>query len=99
MGMAASVKGVVGILMFLLTGAGGVAVWLGCAAFVYIDATRRHVRSAPLWALGTALLGPVALVAYLIDRPKAPQVSCAFCGQTILETDGRCPYCGRDAME
>ena len=72
------------------------ALFAGIAVYVYIDATRRNVPEAWLWALGTMFTGPCALIAYLIDRPKAPQVICQFCGKTALETDPQCPYCGRE---
>ncbi len=48
-----------------------------------------------IWALGALFCGPLALVAYLIDRPKGVQTECGFCTRTVLESDQACPYCGR----
>lgn len=82
-----------GVLVLL-----GIGLWLAAVVFVFIDATQRNASSPLLWALGVLCTGPFGLVAYLIDRPKARQVACRFCGHTILQTDVSCPYCGRVAQ-
>jgi len=75
------------------------AIWVLAAVYVLRDARRRNVSHAGLWALGTLLVGPVGLVAYLVDRPRSRRIACAFCGEMILDTDRACPYCGRAREE
>ncbi|MHC4481079.1 MAG: zinc ribbon domain-containing protein [Planctomycetota bacterium] len=72
-----------------------VGLWAACVVFVYIDASYRNLPHPLLWAFGTLWFGPLGLLAYLVDRPKAPQVNCPRCGHLILESDVRCPYCDR----
>jgi hypothetical protein len=78
--------------LFLL----GLGLWVGAAAYVWSDASARRIPSAPWWALGTLLAGPMALIAYLIDRPKSAVTKCTFCTRPILAADRTCPYCGRE---
>jgi hypothetical protein len=62
------------LVVALLFGLGGLllgSLWIVGAVYIYIDADRRNVKGAWLWALGALLAGPLALVAYFIDRPKA----------------------------
>jgi hypothetical protein len=75
------------------------ALWLVCVIYIYLDATRRNVSGAAYWAVGALFSGPLALVAYLIDRPAGALTECRFCTRQILESDAVCPYCGRERRE
>jgi len=77
----------------------GAALWVAAAMYVFVDAQKRNVPHATLWAVGTFLVGPVGLIAYLVDRPRARKAPCGFCGEMILETDERCPFCGRAPVD
>ena len=71
------------------------ALWMAAVIYVFVDASNRRAAHPFLWAFGTFWTGPVGFIAYLIDRPKAEQRTCSFCGHTILRSDAHCPYCGR----
>ena len=81
---------VAGLLLLAL------GLWVGAALYVWTDASARRMPNVHWWVLGTLLVGPPALVAYLIDRPRAPLASCSFCTRPILASDRSCPYCGRE---
>jgi len=81
----------------LCLGAVAVVLWIAAVIYVFVDASNRKVEHPFLWAFGTFWTGPVGLIAYLLDRPKAEQRKCSFCGHTILRSDAHCPYCGRQA--
>ncbi|MCK4443504.1 MAG: hypothetical protein KAW09_03105, partial [Thermoplasmata archaeon] len=51
---------------------GAVAVaWIALAIWVYRDAEERDMLSV-LWGIGTLILGPIALIAYLLIRSEKP---------------------------
>jgi hypothetical protein len=72
------------------------ALWVCAAVYIYTDASARKMPNAHWWAVGALLSGPLALAAYLIDRPKGIVANCRFCTRQILDTDLTCPYCGRE---
>ncbi len=72
----------------------GILVWVGCVAYVFMDASARSMRNPGWWALGTLLGGPFALIAFLVDRPKTSKMTCPHCRNEILATDNVCPFCG-----
>ena len=84
------------LLAALLLVVGG--LWLAAAVYVLSDAQKRQLPNAWLWGLGTLVSGPVGLIAYLVDRPPSRRTPCSFCGEMILETDVRCPYCSRECQ-
>lgn len=73
--------------------------WFLMVGYVYNDAQKRNMPSPELWALGTFALGPIALIAYLIDRPTSKRIDCPYCGSHILDTDAVCPFCNRRLTE
>jgi len=83
-------------LPLFLLGQAASGLWIGAVVYVYVDATRRNVACPALWAVGTFFTGPLALVAYLVDRPRGRLIRCGFCKETIQSVDRRCPYCGRE---
>ncbi len=84
-------------LLMALSGLAGAGLWLAGVAYIYFDARRRNVGHPELWALGALFAGPLAFVAYLVDRPKGVLSKCWFCTRTVLESDAICPYCGRES--
>ena len=81
----------VGLGFFLFA----VVPWFLMAGYVYRDARKRNMSSPELWAFGTLLLGPVALIAFLVDRPRSKKIDCPYCGSHILDIDAVCPFCDR----
>jgi Ni/Fe-hydrogenase subunit HybB-like protein len=90
------VSGLLAALLVLLAGLTCSGLWIAGVAYIYFDARRRNVGHPGIWALAALFCGPLALVAYLIDRPKGVQTECGFCTRTVLESDQTCPYCGRE---
>jgi uncharacterized membrane protein len=84
------------VVIFALLGIAFLVLWVGGAIWVLADASQRNARQPVWWAVGVLLCGPIALIAYLIDRPKGRRVTCTFCGQDGLDTDRRCPFCDHE---
>ena len=83
------------ILLSLLIVLLGIGLCVGMVLYVWLDAQKKDVPNAGWWALGTLMTGPFGFIAYLVDRPATRVVTCWFCGETILDTDHRCPFCSR----
>jgi uncharacterized membrane protein YraQ (UPF0718 family) len=47
------------------------------------------------WILVFLLFGPIALLAYMIVRPRGKLVPCPECGRQKPIVDQICPHCGR----
>ena len=71
-----------------------VVVNLAMVVWLLNDASARGA-SPGAWIVVFLLFGPLALLAYLVVRPRGKLVPCPECGRQKPIVDPICPHCGR----
>ncbi|NIM11793.1 MAG: hypothetical protein GTO45_06710 [Candidatus Aminicenantes bacterium] len=84
-------------LAHILLGISAVFLWLLLPSWVYIDARKRDVKRAFMWAILTVVSFGFAFIVYIITRPaELKTFHCPECEKELNGTKAFCPYCGLD---
>jgi len=82
--MAISTSEILSIFIFL--------VWIFLIIWINKDAKKRG-KSGTLWGTAAFFFSSVAVLLYLMVRPKGGLIQCSYCGKEKLETLINCPHC------
>jgi hypothetical protein len=84
-------------LSHILLALSAVFLWLLLPTWVYIDARKRDVKRAFMWAILTVISFGFAFIVYIITRPaELKTFHCPECEKELNGTKAFCPYCGLD---
>ncbi len=72
-----------------------VAITVGPAVWVYLDAEKRNNDRALLWGLLCLASNVLGLIIYLIARPEIGASLCPSCSAALQSHWVACPHCGR----
>ena len=80
-----------------LMGLSFAVLWFLLPSWVYMDARKRDVRRAFVWAVLTLLSLGFACIVYLLVRPQETKsFACPDCSGELNGIRAFCPHCGRD---